>query len=61
LSQTAIRRGPLCLKVLPQDFASFSGAVDGTIPSGPGLSVAEILGAEGRELLAVNYIALAAM
>jgi uncharacterized protein len=49
------------LLVLPQDFASFSRAVDGTIPSGPGLSVAEILSAEGRELLSEARIHLPAL
>lgn len=47
--------------VLPQDFASFSRAVDGTIPRGPGLSVAEILGADGRELLGEARIHLPAL
>jgi uncharacterized protein len=49
------------LLVLPQDFASFSRAVDGTVPSAPGLSVAEILGAEGRELLGEARIHLPAL
>ena len=37
--------------VLPQDFASFARAIDGGVPPAPGLTVAEILSAEGRELL----------
>jgi predicted AAA+ superfamily ATPase len=37
--------------VMPQDFASFARAVDATIPPGPGLTVAGILDAGGRESL----------
>jgi predicted AAA+ superfamily ATPase len=37
--------------VLPQDFASFSHAVDAAVPPPPGLTVAEILGRGGREAL----------
>jgi uncharacterized protein len=39
------------LLVLPQDFGSFSRALDATIPPSPGLTVAEILASEGREML----------
>jgi uncharacterized protein len=37
--------------VLPQSFASFARAVDGSNPPGPGLSVAEIVGSDGQALL----------
>lgn len=39
------------LLVMPQDFASFARALDGTSPPGPGLTVAEIVGADGQALL----------
>lgn len=46
------RRGPgRDFLVMPQDFAAFSRALDGTIPPGPGLTVAEVLTADGREAL----------
>lgn len=38
--------------VLPQDFASFSRAIDDSIPPGPGLTVAEALAPAGRAALA---------
>jgi uncharacterized protein len=47
--------------VLPQDFSSFSRALDATIPPGPGLTVAEILTAEGREALAAARVHLPAL
>jgi uncharacterized protein len=47
--------------VMPQDFASFSRAVDGTIPAGPGLTVAEVLATEGREALGAARIHLPAL
>jgi uncharacterized protein len=47
------RRGPgRDLLVLPQDFASFSRAIDSSIPSAPRLTVAGALAPEGREALA---------
>lgn len=47
------RRGAgLDLLVLPQDFGGFARALDGATPRGPGLSVAELLSADGREALA---------
>lgn len=56
------RRGPgHDLLVLPQDFASFSRAVDGTIPPGPGLTVAELLAPAGRAALEANRIHLPAL
>ena len=39
------------LLVMPQGFASFARAVDGTNPPGPGLSIAEILSPDGQALL----------
>lgn len=56
------RRGPgRDFLVMPQDFASFSGAVDETIPPGPGLTVAEILSADGREALGAARVHLPAL
>ncbi len=49
------------LLVLPQDFASFSHAVDATIPPGLGLTVAEILSAEGRAALEEARVHLPSM
>ncbi len=37
--------------VLPQDFASFSRAIDDSIPAAPGLTIAEALAPAGREAL----------
>jgi predicted AAA+ superfamily ATPase len=40
--------------VLPQNFAAFARALEGpgpAVPPGPGLTVAELLGGEGREML----------
>jgi predicted AAA+ superfamily ATPase len=39
------------LLVMPQGFASFARAVDGTSPTGPGLSIAEIVSPDGQALL----------
>jgi len=39
------------LLVMPQDFASFARAIDETVPPGPALSVAEIIGPGGREAM----------
>lgn len=39
------------LLVLPQDFGAFAHALDAATPPGPGLSVAELLAADGREAL----------
>jgi len=47
--------------VLPQDFASFARAVDATIPAGPGLTVAKILDADGREALGAARVHLPAL
>ncbi len=47
--------------VMPQDFASFARAVDPTIPPGPGLTVAELLDADGRESLAAARVHLPAL
>lgn len=56
------RRGPgRDFLVMPQDFASFSRALDGTIPPGLGLTVAEVLGADGREALSAARIHLPAL
>ncbi|MEX2448316.1 MAG: ATP-binding protein [Solirubrobacterales bacterium] len=49
------------LLVLPQDFASFAQALDGAIPPGPGLTVAEVLRGEGKEALAAARIHLPAL
>lgn len=49
------------LLVMPQDFASFACALDGTIPPGLGLTVAEILAAGGREALSSARIHLPAL
>lgn len=49
------------LLVLPQDFASFAHALDGAIPLGPGLSVAEALSGDGREALASARVHLPAL
>lgn len=46
------RRGPgRDFLVLPQGFASFAHALDGASPPGLGLTVAELLAADGREAL----------
>jgi predicted AAA+ superfamily ATPase len=37
--------------VLPQGFASFARALDPALPAGPGMTVAEILGEDGRAVL----------
>ncbi len=47
--------------VLPQDFASFCRAVDATVPASPGLTVAEIVSAEGRDVVAEARIHLPAL
>jgi predicted AAA+ superfamily ATPase len=53
------RRGPgRDFLVLPQGFSSFARALDGTVPPGPGLTVAEIVGADGREALGAARIHL---
>lgn len=49
------------LLVLPQDFAAFAGAVDGTIPPGPGLTVADVVTAEGQELMRSTRVHLPAL
>lgn len=56
------RRGPgRDFLVLPQDFASFSRAVDKTIPPGLGMTVADIVSADGREALAAARVHLPAL
>jgi hypothetical protein len=47
--------------VLPQDFASFARAVDGTVPPGLGLTVAEILSPDGSEALREAHVHLPAL
>ena len=37
---------------LPQSFASFARALDSTLPSGPGMTVAEIVSEDGRAVIA---------
>ena len=56
------RRGPgRDLLVMPQSFASFARAVDGAVPPGLGLTVAEILSADGREALRAARVHLPAL
>jgi predicted AAA+ superfamily ATPase len=56
------RRGPgRDFLVLPQDFASFARAVDGSIPPGPQLTVAEIVGSDGQAVLRSARIHLPAL
>lgn len=56
------RRGPgRDLLVMPQGFASFARAVDGAVPPGLGLTVAEILSADGREALRAARVHLPAL
>lgn len=56
------RRGPgRDLLVLPQDFASFSQAVDPTIPPGLDMSVAELVEPDGQETLTAARIHLPAL
>jgi uncharacterized protein len=47
--------------VLPQGFSSFARAIDGTIPPGLGLTVAEIVSADGQEALRASRVHLPAM
>lgn len=49
------------LLVLPQDFASFSHAIDATVPAPPGLTVAEIVAADGQAILADARVHLPAL
>jgi len=49
------------LLVLPQDFASFARAQDGGVPPGLGLTVAEIVSADGQEALRAARIHLPAL
>jgi predicted AAA+ superfamily ATPase len=49
------------LLVLPQDFAAFANAIDGTIPPGPSLTVADVVTAEGQELMRSARIHLPAL
>lgn len=49
------------LLVLPQDFASFAHALDGATPHGPGLSVADLLSGDGREVLESARVHLSAL
>jgi predicted AAA+ superfamily ATPase len=37
--------------VLPQNFACFARAIDGSLPAGPGMTVADLVAADGREAL----------
>jgi predicted AAA+ superfamily ATPase len=56
------RRGPgRDFLVMPQDFSSFARALDGTTPPGLGLTVAEIVGADGQEALGAARIHLPAL
>ncbi|HEX3173464.1 MAG TPA: ATP-binding protein [Solirubrobacterales bacterium] len=56
------RRGPgRDLLVMPQDFASFARALDSTIRPGLGLTVAEIVAADGQDALAEARIHLPAL
>ncbi len=47
--------------VLPQDFGSFARALDESVPVPPGLSVAEILTADGKATLAAARVHLPAL
>lgn len=47
--------------VMPQGFASFSRALDGTIPPGPGMTVADIVTAAGQETLLGARVHLSAL
>jgi predicted AAA+ superfamily ATPase len=49
------------LLVLPRDFASFARAQDGAIPPGLGLTVAEIVSADGQEALRAARVHLPAL
>jgi predicted AAA+ superfamily ATPase len=49
------------LLVLPQDFASFAQAIDGTIPPGLGMTVEQVLAADGRQALLTARIHLPAL
>ncbi len=47
--------------VLPQDFGSFARALDASVPPSPGLRVAEMLTAQGRDLLVGARVHLPAL
>jgi predicted AAA+ superfamily ATPase len=47
--------------VLPQDFGSFALALDASVPPSPGLRVAELLTAQGRDLLFATRVHLPAL
>jgi uncharacterized protein len=56
------RRGPgRDFLVLPQDFGAFAHALDDGIPPSPGLTVAEILGPDGRAALHATRVHLPAL
>jgi uncharacterized protein len=55
------RGGGRDILVLPQDFGSFACALDASVPTPPGLSIAEILEPGGRDVLAEARLHLSAL